>query len=51
MAAVRICGHGAAAPGKEKGMPVVRMLQISPGLRQSLDGAPSRLCDMVTKAL
>ena len=22
-----------------------------PGLRQSLDGAPSRLCDMVTKAL
>ena len=44
-------GHGVAAPGKEKGMPVVRMLQISPGLRQSLDGAPSRLCDMVTKAL
>ena len=44
-------GHGAAAPGKEKVMPVVRMLQISPGLRQRLDGAPSRLCDMVTKAL
>ena len=41
-------GHGAAAPGKEKGMPVVRMLQISPGLRQSLDGAPSRLCDKST---
>ena len=38
----------AAAPGKEMGMPVVRMLQISPGLRQSLDGAPSRLCDKST---
>ena len=55
MAAVRICGHGAAAPGKEKGMPVVRMLQISPicdrALTARCQGSVTwspRLCDKST---
>ncbi len=55
MAAVRICGHGAAAPGKEKGMPVVRMLQISPVCDRALTARRQgsvtwspRLCDKST---
>ena len=48
-------GHGAAAPGKEKGMPVVRMLQISPVCDRALTARRQgsvtwspRLCDKST---
>ena len=48
-------GHGVAAPGKEKGMPVVRMLQISPVCDRALTARRQgsvtwspRLCDKST---